>query len=217
MPTVTAIEKKGRGRRLELQIDGLPGLSVTPDVAVQFGLRAGSTLTESRLEQLRAAQEREDAMAAALRLVSYRPRSEKELRDRLAKRYKDASLVDGVVSRLKELRLVDDSAFAASWVDNRDRNVPRSGRVLAAELRLKGVARETAATAVETIDEGDAAYRAASKKAAVLGGKPFEEFRRKVGDLLLRRGFSYETASETVRQLWEESGGRDGAASDEPR
>jgi hypothetical protein len=68
---------------------------------------------------------------------------------------------------------------------------------------------------VEAVDEEEAAYRAGLKKATLLAGKPFEEFRRKVGDLLLRRGFGYDTANETVRRLWEQSGGRDGAARDD--
>jgi regulatory protein len=103
--------------------------------------------------------------------------------------------------------LIDDAAFATSWVEVRDRSGPRSRRLLASELRLKGVPRETAAEVTAGIDEPDAAYRAAQRKARLLTGKPFDEFQRKVGDLLLRRGFGYETTSSTVRRLWEETGG----------
>jgi regulatory protein len=205
--TVTSIEKKPRTGRLELHLEGREPLTVTTDMAVLFALRTGATLSDSRLEELRAAQEREDAMAAALRLVSYRPRSEKELRERIGKRCSDPSLVEAVITRLKELRLVDDAAFAATWVDVRDRSAPRSRRLMASELRLKGIGRDAASSAAGSIDEGDAAYRAGLKKALLLAGKPYEEFRRKVGDLLLRRGFTYETAAETVRRLREETGG----------
>jgi len=87
--------------------------------------------------------------------------------------------------------------------------------MLAGELRLKGVSRDPADAAVETIDEADAAYRAAGKRAQLLAGRPLEEFRRKLGNLLLRRGFAYETANETVRRLWEETRGATDAASGE--
>ena len=212
--TVTALDKKRRGNRLEVQINGLPELSVTPDIAVLFALRPGAELTEARLEQLRVAQTREDAMAAALRLVSYRPRSEKELSDRLGQRFADPALVGAIVDRLKELRLVDDRAFAASWVESRDRSGPRSRRLLASELRLKGVPREPRDAAIQAVDEADAAYRAASKRARLLAGRPVGEFRRKLGDLLLRRGFRYEMAAETVKRLWEETGGASEAGDD---
>jgi len=213
--TVTALSKQRRSKRIDVHINGLSGLSVTPDIALQFGLRTGATLSESRMEALRGAQLREDAMAAALRLVSYRPRSEKELRERLRQRFPDTALVDAVVGRLAELRLIDDLAFAASWVESRERSSPRSRRMLAAELRAKGVSREPAEAVVETVDEADAALRAARKKARVLAARPFEEFRRKIGDLLLRRGFGYETANETVKRLWEETRSTADAASGE--
>jgi len=211
--TVTALIKQRRSKRIDVHIDGAPGLSITPDIALQFGLRTGAALSKSRIEELRSAQLRADAMASALRLVSYRPRSEKELRDRLSQRFDDATLVDAVVSRLTELRLIDDAAFATSWVESRDRSGPRSRRVLAAELRMKGISRSPADAAVETVDEQDAAYRAATKKAQVLTGRPFEEFRRKIGDLLLRRGFGYDTANDTVKRLWEETRSASDAAS----
>jgi regulatory protein len=143
-----------------------------------------------------------------LRLIAYRPRSEKELRQRLARRGSERAHVEGTVTRLRELRLIDDAAFAASWVETRDRASPRSRRLLSSELRLKGVGREVAASSAGSIDDADAAYRAGLKRAPLLAGKPFEEFRRKVGDLLLRRGFEYETAREAVNRLWLETNGR---------
>lgn len=203
--TVTALARQRRSKRLDVEIDGVPGLSVTPDIALQFGLRTGATLSSDRIDDLRRAQLREDAVASGLRLVSYRPRSEKELRDRMMRRFDNAELVDAVVCRLAELRLIDDDAFAMSWVENRERSGPRSRLMLQAELRSKGIQRGPADAAVETVDEADAAYRAAGKKAKAMAGRPFEEFRRKVGDLLLRRGFGYETANETVKRLWEET------------
>jgi len=201
---ITALERIPRRKRLTVHIDGAPALTATLDVAVQFGLRSGLALAPARLAELRAAQDREDAMAAALRLIAYRPRSEKELHDRLRKRGVAGELAAATITRLKELRLVDDTAFAASWVESRDYSSPRSRRLLASELRLKGVSQAIAATSVSTVDEATAAYRAGVRRARLLSGKPFDEFQRKLGDLLLRRGFGYETARETVRRLWHE-------------
>ena len=211
--TVTALAKRPRSKLLEISFDGAPDLKITPDVAVQFGLRTGAELSQSRLDELRAAQVREDTMAAAFRLVSYRPRSEKELRDRLRQRGFPEANIAATVTRLKELRLVDDAAFAASWVESRDRTGPRGRRLLSSELRTKGVSGQIATEAAAAIDEPEAAYRAGSRRAATLREKPFEEFRRKVGEHLLRRGFSYEIAESTARQLWQEFASTDAVAS----
>jgi regulatory protein len=211
--TVTGLSKRPRSKLLDVSFDGAPDLKITPDVAVVFGLRPGAELSQERLEELRAAQAREDTMAAAFRLVSYRPRSEKELRDRLRRRGFPEANVTAAVDRMKELRLVDDAAFAASWVESRDRTGPRSRRLLSSELRSKGVSGAIANDASSVVDEPEAAYRAASRRAANLAGRPFEDFRRKVGEYLLRRGFSYEIAESTVTRLWQESASVDAVAS----
>jgi regulatory protein len=202
---ITALARIPRRKRLAVHVDGSAALTVTPEIAVQFGLRTGLTLTPARLAELRAAQEREDAMAAALRLLAYRPRSEKELRDRLRKRGIADEMAVATIARLKEMRLIDDSAFAASWVENREYSSPRSRRFLASELRLKGVSQAIAEASAVTVDEAVAAHRAGARKARLLANRPFDEFQRKLGDLLLRRGFGYETARETVRRLWQET------------
>ncbi len=149
-------------------------------------------------------------MAAALRLVSFRPRSEKEMRRALARRAVSPALRDEVVSRLRELGLLDDAAFASSFVESRDRSSPRSRRLLAQELRQKGVARETASLSADAVDDADAAYRAAGRRAGAMRGLAFPDFERRLGGFLLRRGFSYETTRGTVRRLWQEQGHQDG-------
>jgi regulatory protein len=185
---------------------------VTPDIAAVHGLRSGARLAATDLDAIHSAQAREDAMASALRLVSYRQRSEKELRDRLRRRGTPDAVIDSTLARLKELRLVDDAAFATAWVENRDSFQPRSARLLATELRAKGVSAAVAEASTATVDEAAAAYRAGIKRARVLAGRTYEEFRRKVGEFLLRRGFDYETSREAVDALWREMSA--GSASD---
>ncbi len=145
-------------------------------------------------------------MAAALRHVAFRPRSEKEMRQALGRRAVSPALRDEVVSRLRELGLLDDAAFAASFVESRDRSSPRGRRLLAQELRQKGVARGLASESAAAVDDADAAYRAAGRRAGAMRGLDFPEFERRLGGFLLRRGFNYETTRGTVRRLWQERG-----------
>jgi regulatory protein len=201
---IVALERVPRKKRLLVRTDVSEPFSVSPDIAARYGLVAGTPLSEARLQEIRQEQAREDAMAAALRIVVYAPRSERELRERLARRGIDSAVVAATVARMKELRLIDDAAFAASWVENRDSSSPRSRRLLAQELRSKGIRQDVASASTEGVDDTRAAYRAGEKRARLLAGRPFEEFRRKVGDLLLRRGFDYETAREAVDRLWQE-------------
>lgn len=203
---VTCIERQPRRKRLAAHLSDGRTLSLTADVAARFRLAAGSSVGAERLQQITEVQAREDAMAAALRLVAFRPRSENEMRRALTHRAIPAGLRDEVVSRLQELGLLDDRAFAASFVESRDGSSPRSRRLLAQELRRKGVPRDIAAETTVGVDDGDAAYRAAERKAGAMGALPYADFERRLGSFLLRRGFSYETTRSTVRRLWEELG-----------
>ncbi|MCH7835288.1 MAG: RecX family transcriptional regulator [Chloroflexi bacterium] len=207
---VTAIEKQRRKNRLNLFLDGRFALGLSTDVAAQVSLRVGDEVDGDRLRALREAEARADAMSAALRLLSYRPRSETELRQRLARRGAPPALVDSTIERLLELGLVDDAAFARSWVESRERASPRGQRLLRQELRAKGVNSDASRELVEGVDDAEAALRASARRAASLSGLPQAEFRRRLGDFLRRRGFDYETIRLTVERRWRElAEGRD--------
>ena len=211
---VTAIEKQRRGKRVNLFLDGRFTLGLSLEAAAQAGLRVGDEVDDERLQALRAEAARADAMAASLRLLSYRPRSEAELRQRLARRGTPPALVDSTIERLRELGLVDDAAFAQAWVDSRDRASPRGRRLLRQELLAKGVDSDTSRELLESVDEPDAALRAASRRAASLRDLSYDEFRRRLGDFLRRRGFDYDTVRRTVERLWRELAEERGAAAE---
>lgn len=203
---VLHIERQPRRKRLAVHLSDGRTLSLTADITARFHLASGVALTGERLEEIASSQAREDAMAAALRLVAFRPRSEKEMRQALARRAVSPALRDEVVSRLRELGLADDAAFASSFVASRDRSSPRSRRLLAQELRQRGVPRETASISADAVDDADAAYRAAERRAGAMRGLSYPDFERRLGGFLLRRGFSYETMRGTVRRMWQEQG-----------
>lgn len=139
---------------------------------------------------------------AAFRYLSYRPRSELEIKMRLRKRGFDNSSIESALLKLKEQGLVDDSAFAQFWKENRESFSPRGRAILHRELRQKGVASHIIAEAIREIDEEAGAYRAAQKMAEKLASSDREGFYRKLGSFLRRRGFNYEITQHTVKQLW---------------
>ena len=144
---------------------------------------------------------------AAVHYLSYRPRSEFELRERLHQRGFDGDSVEVVLAKLKEQGLVDDAAFAQFWKDNRESFSPRSQWLTKLELRRKGVASNIIDEVVDTIDDEDSAYRAALSKARHLPRSDYQGFRRRLGEYLKRRGFSYRVINHTVERIWQERGG----------
>lgn len=202
---VTALKMEPkRRRRVQVYLDGELALTVAQSVA--DGLAVGDRLDAQACEQLAQREAEAGAMAQALRLISRRPRSERELRQAWDRRRVASSAQESALRRLQRLGQVDDGAFAAAWVENRGAFRPRSARALRSELRLKGVDEATIAQAIEGLDEADAAYRAAGRLARRAAGLPEQEFQRRLGDQLARRGFDWETIRAAVRRVWIEQG-----------
>jgi len=201
---ITAIERQKRRPRVNISADGRFVLPLSLALAAEAGLRVGEVLTPERLEALRRADERQQAHDAALRLLAYRPRSEAEMRFRLARRGLPPVAVQEAVDRLLQQGLLDDDAFARYWVETRRQSNPRGRRLLRQELAAKGVGVETARQAVAAVAEDDDARRAAEKKAGQLHDQDYATVRRRLGQFLLRRGFPSETARALVEELWRE-------------
>src|SRR3569832_1085784 len=88
-------------------------------------------------------------LAAALRFLEARQRSTVEVRTRLNRAGYRPDLVEGCITRLTELGMLDDEAFAKAWVESRDRARPRGERALQRELHMKGIDREVIAGTLE--------------------------------------------------------------------
>ena len=143
------------------------------------------------------------AKNAALRLLTYRSRSEKEIERRLQGRFTD-DVIQRTLESLKNQGLVDDAAFAQQWREQRERFRPRGPALIRQELRKLGVDREVIQDALSEFDSAAVAYKAGSKYAAKLSVEDGTAFRRKLGGFLQRRGFGGEELSQTVERIWRE-------------
>ena len=94
-----------------------------------------------RRERRAAVEDPAIVLDAAARFLEARSRSVVEVRRRLTGAGYRVDLVEGAITRLLELGMLDDEAFARAWVESRDRARPRSERAIREELRLKGVDR----------------------------------------------------------------------------
>jgi regulatory protein len=206
MKKVTAIRSGQRGKRVNIFLDDRFAFSLEAEVALKEGLKTEQELSPSDIEALTKADLFQRCLNAAFHFLSYRPRSEAELRRRLQRRGFDGDNVAAVMARLKEQGLVDDLAFAQFWKDNRESFRPRSQQLTRLELRQKGVAEEIINRVAAQVDDEDSAYRAALLKARRLSTADYDGFRRRLGEYLKRRGFGYGLIKPTVERVWQECG-----------
>lgn len=143
---------------------------------------------------------------AAVRFLRYRPRSEFEVRARLRHHGYRGDIIDSVIEGLKERKLIDDRTFAQFWKDNRDSFRPRSQRLIKRELRQKGVQGDIIDQELDTLDDTESAYRSARDKADKLPHTDEQNFRRRLGEYLKRRGYGYGVITQAVEQVCREQG-----------
>jgi regulatory protein len=142
------------------------------------------------------------ARAIVLRQLTMAPRSRAQLAQKLADRGTPVDVADRVLDRMAEVGLVDDVAFADGWVRSRTATRGLSRRALAHELRDKGIDDETAASALQRVDDEDELAMArdlvARRLPSVRGLPPDKQVNRLVG-MLARKGYSSGLAFRVVR------------------
>ncbi|MGB2693793.1 MAG: regulatory protein RecX [Dehalococcoidia bacterium] len=207
---VTAVERQRYRKRVGVFVDGELTLTLGAELAAERDVRPGRTITRSEIAALADAEAKRGALESALRLLAHRPRSEKELRDRLARKGFLGQPIDEAIVRLRELGYLNDAAFARFWIDTRQTMRPRSQRLLTSELRWRGIEQELAVEVTADISDDDAAYDAASRRLGSLRGLEYQRFRERLGGFLTRRGFGYEIARRTIERCWAELAGEDG-------
>ena len=205
MGKITALKTNKRtDKQVNLYLDGKFAVKLDTELAVKKGLKVGEEITDGRIKELTEDVGLARGLNIAYRFLSYRPRSEAEMKDRLHRRGFEDSKIEIIINKLKEQNLLDDTAFAQFWKENRDTFRPRSQRLTRLELKKKGVADEIIKEVTDDSDDMQSAYRAAQHKAQHLPNQDYEVFRRRLGDYLKRRGYGYTVISQTVKRLWQE-------------
>jgi regulatory protein len=141
----------------------------------------------------------------ALGLLAVRPRSRRELERRLLAARFEPDEVNGVLTRLERVGLVDDQAFARQYAEHRFGSRKEGSRAVAQGLRAAGIAPALAATAAEEASDGDeerAADLARSRASRLSGVAPEKAFAR-LSSLLMRRGYSPQIAHSAARKALE--------------
>lgn len=202
MAEITRIKAQKNKKRVNIYLDGKFAFGLDADNFLRAGLKVGQKLTQKQVDDLVFKNEFQKLLNRAFRLISRRPRSEKEVRDYLRRKKSLPKLIEAVVKKLKKLGQIDDKAFVLWWVEQRSTFRPRGKFGLTMELRQKGVDKEIIKRAVdEKVNELPLAKKIAQKKFKVYKNLPREERYQKMSAFLARRGFSWETIKEVVGAL----------------
>jgi regulatory protein len=201
VPVITDIRGQKRAQaRYSIYLDNTYSFSLTDLELSTSGLRVGQSLTPDEVSRWQQQSVDGKAYQVALRYLGYRPRSQREVRDQLARKDYDSAAIERTLERLEEHGLIDDQAFAEAWVASRQALKPRSRYVLEQELAQNGVAREVAQAAVANIGESGHQQMLdtviTKKRKQVRYQDP-----RLLTEYLARQGFKYDQIKEALSRL----------------
>ncbi len=205
MPTITKIDpQKRRPNRRNVFIDGAFAFGCNVNVVARFRLREGMAIDDALRKQIEEGEVRQEAFDQAIRLISGRMQTERELRIKLRRREYGDKVVEAVVADLKRLGYVDDEKLALTRAADQAA-VKKHGKQRAVqELRKAGVApaiaERAAKEAYQDVDLKAAALELARRKAPSLARLDPQVARRRLVGFLQRRGYDYETVLFAVER-----------------
>jgi regulatory protein len=140
----------------------------------------------------------------SLHFLSFRPRSEKEVRDHLKLKTKnlkhklDDKTVDLIIDKLKEHKFLDDEEFAKWWIEQRTKYRPRALRVIKMELKQKGIPDELIQDSGSKIHDEEMASKLAEKRISKYKNLTKQETYQKLGRYLMSKGFDWDTVKRVI-------------------
>lgn len=205
---ITAITSQSRDNgRVNVAVDGKYRLSLDVIQLTDLGVKVGREYTEQELTQLEAESQFGKLYARTLEYCLARPRSQREVRDYLYRKTRDArtksgaikkgvspGLTERVFERLIQKGYVDDEKFAQFWIENRNVRKGSSRRKLASELMSKGIEQSVVERLLSESDRDDIdeLRKIIDKKRA-----RYDDEQKLIG-YLVRQGFNYDDIRQAL-------------------
>ena len=202
---ITRIERQKKNpRRYNIYIDGEFAVGLDRNVVIDNGLRKGDEADESLLRKLRTADELVRAYQIALRFLSYRPRSEAEIRKRLEREELLPDTIEQIITRLRDEHQLDDKRFAEMYAESKMLAKPIGAHRLRLELRKKGISdsiiRHVEQSYCNEENELKNARRLAEKKLSTDKANDPMKRKKRLADFLVRRGFGWDIVGIVIEE-----------------
>lgn len=141
-----------------------------------------------------------------LHFLSFRGRSEKEIRDYLSKKKSIPEITKKIITYCKKYNFLDDEKFARDWLRSRSTYRLKSKRIIKIELLKKGIDTEIIQKVLnqegeEQLDDSEQIKKLIEKRLPRYKGLPRKELYQKLGGFLARRGFDWDTIKKSIDEL----------------
>jgi len=199
---ITAIEQQKRKKdRYNIYTDGEYNCSLSAESIVVFGIKEGGAVGEDELIRAVKADNTQYAFDSAVNLISYKMRSKKELRDKLAAKKIDEAAIESAIEKLENYGYVNDHTYAKEFVQSSITGGRYGSKVIEYKLKQKGIDDDVIAYAMEEFVQEHELVIAKQQLSALkkkYSSLDKRKARQKIYAALLRRGFGSDIISTVL-------------------
>ncbi|ORO77238.1 recombination regulator RecX [Streptococcus oralis] len=197
---ITKLEKKKRLYLMEL--DGQQTSYITEDTIVRFMLSRDKVISKEELTEIQDFAQFSYGKNLALYHLSFKVRTEKEVREYMKKYDIEDTIASQVIANLKEDNWINDRQYAYSIINANQLSGDKGPYVLTQKLAQKGIAKSTIEDVLKDFDHTEVAQRVAEKLLKKHTGKlPARALQEKIIQNLTNKGFSYSDAKSSFDDL----------------
>lgn len=182
-------------------------LFLSYEVLLKSGLRKGEEISTDRFDFLVLQNRKYYIKQKAISLLERRNHSQKELELKLRSKNYEKELINEVLQGMKETGLIDDSSFAHQYAEEKLNRKKWGANKIKNELFKRGISNDLVSEVIAKLaapaDQLDSAAAAAEKKMLMVVKREKDnlKIKQKILAHLISRGFSYDTASEAIKNL----------------
>ena len=195
MAEITLIEPQKKDReRCNVYVDGVFYCGIKLEVAIKYGLKVGTHVDKSKLDEIQLETEKSQAVDKAMTHLSASMKTRRQMSDFLIKKGYTQAVVDYVLEKLEYYKLVDDYAYCRAYISS---VTGKGKRALEADLFKRGADKAAIDEILSDFEEDTEEAKALLHK-YMRGKEKTKENISKGFKYLLSKGYGYDTVKYAV-------------------
>lgn len=203
---ITSIEPQKRNKdRFSIYIDDKFYMGVNQDVVLKHFLTKGMEVDEEFLNDVIKTEEKNKAINTACNYLGFKPRSEKEVRDKLRDKGFEDEIIEDTIDFLYKYKYLNDYDYGKALINDK-KNFKKAGKnLLKQELYKKGIDKDMILELVEETydydEEYQMAYEVCLKKYKLIKNEDRNAIYRKLSSLLARKGYAFDIINKVIKEV----------------
>jgi regulatory protein len=200
---ITSIEQQKNNKRYNIYLDNEFAFELSEELKLKYGLSIGEEIEQSFIDEILRNEEQNKVISYALKLLSYRQKTETEMYKALQRKGFDEVYIEYTINYLKKNKYINDFEYAKMYINDKQ-NLYKYGPIrIRFDLLRKGISKEiiNSILVINSDDEYDNAFELALKKQSSYIGQDKYSIYRKLGGFLQRKGYSYDVISRVLDNL----------------